>query len=254
MPTTHPWRLFDRLAPVYDTVLPFFAAAGREFMAVLDPSPKTRFLDLGCGLGALTGPALDRGCEVTAVDAAPAMVAGLAAAHPAARALVGDAQALDLPEKSFDLVGAAFVVHLLPEPARAVAEAHRVLAPGGRFAMSGHAPVTTEAPGNLAHEMDALFGEFAEYLPPEGGMGAPVDPVDALTTAGFTGVTSTAVDFTVAVPDGDALWRWCLGHGYRAFIDDLPKSRQREFGERMRALHRPGAVIRRGLAVVTGKR
>jgi SAM-dependent methyltransferase len=93
------WTVFDR-------VVPFLASFGAAIVDVLDPPPGRRFLDLGAGRGALTGPALSRGCLVTAVDASPAMVARLTADFPAA----------------------------------AVAAAFRVLVPGGRFALpaTGH--------------------------------------------------------------------------------------------------------------------
>ena len=64
-------------------------------MAALDPPAGCRFLDMGAGRGALTGPALDRGCLVTTVDAAPAMCKRLAADYPAAVVNVMDAQDLD---------------------------------------------------------------------------------------------------------------------------------------------------------------
>jgi 2-polyprenyl-3-methyl-5-hydroxy-6-metoxy-1,4-benzoquinol methylase len=77
------WALFDRVAEDYDQVAPFFASYGASIVDVLDPPPGCRFLDLGAGRGALTGPALARGCAVTAVDASPAMVSLLGAAFRA---------------------------------------------------------------------------------------------------------------------------------------------------------------------------
>jgi len=131
------WHLFDRVAGDYDEVVPFFAEYGQAIVAALDPQPGCRFLDLGAGRGALTGPAVARGCVVAAVDAAPGMVSRLAAAFPAVEARVMDAQALGLATGSFDLVAASFVIHVLDDPAAGVAEAFRVLAPGGRFAFTG---------------------------------------------------------------------------------------------------------------------
>jgi SAM-dependent methyltransferase len=47
-----------------------------------------------------------------------------------------DAEALDLPDASFDTVSFLFALMFCPSPDRAVAEIHRVLAPGGRFALT----------------------------------------------------------------------------------------------------------------------
>jgi 16S rRNA A1518/A1519 N6-dimethyltransferase RsmA/KsgA/DIM1 with predicted DNA glycosylase/AP lyase activity len=87
------WNLFDRVAADYDEVVPFFAEYGAAIVDVLDPPAGCRFLDLGAGRGALTGPALARGCLVTAVDTAPAMVQRLTADFPAAATYVMDVQA-----------------------------------------------------------------------------------------------------------------------------------------------------------------
>jgi SAM-dependent methyltransferase len=154
--------LFDRVAADYDQVAPFFASYGAEIVRVLDPPAGCRFLDLGAGRAALTGPALARGCAVTAVDASAAMAELLAADFPAVTAYVMDAQALALAPATFDLVVSSFVIHVLDDPAAGVAEAFRVLAPGGRFALTAGGRV---APGSLGERLDALFREFSAYLP-----------------------------------------------------------------------------------------
>ncbi|MBW6435622.1 methyltransferase domain-containing protein [Actinoplanes hulinensis] len=84
------WRIFDRVAADYDSVVPFFAEYGAAIVDVLGPAAGSRFLDLGAGRGALTAAALARGCVVTAVDAAPTMVALLATDHPEVDARVMD--------------------------------------------------------------------------------------------------------------------------------------------------------------------
>jgi SAM-dependent methyltransferase len=59
----------------------------------------------------------------------------LAAAQGAANArfVLGDAMALDFPDRSFDLVTCRVCAHHFADPGRAVAEAARVLRPGGRL-------------------------------------------------------------------------------------------------------------------------
>jgi SAM-dependent methyltransferase len=256
---TATWQLFDRVAGEYDQVVPFFAEYGAAVMAVLDPPAGCRFLDLGAGRGALTGPALDRGCRVTAVDAAPAMCARLSAAYPAAATYVMDVQALQFPTGSFDLVAASFVIHLLDDPAAGVAEAYRVLTPGGRFAFTGGSarPSHTHRPPaalSLGSRLDGLFGEFAEHLPPGGSMGQAVDAADLLEAAGFVDLREDHAGVALTFPDNAVLWRWAMTHGYRAFIEDLPEDHRREFRRRVMELPSDDRVLRRRTGVWSGSK
>ncbi|HEU5129452.1 MAG TPA: class I SAM-dependent methyltransferase [Glycomyces sp.] len=237
-------------------MLPFFTRFGEALVGALDPARGTRMLDVGAGRGALVGPALRRGCAVTAVDASGAMIDRLRAEHPGAEAEVMDAQRLGFADAAFDLVTAAFVVHLLEDPARGAAEAFRVLAPSGRFAMTIGAAPSATAPGAVQNAMDALFAEFSAYLPEEGGMGSAFDPRRLLEEAGFVDLETRHVEIAVAVavPDGDVLWAWALSHGYRAFIEDLPEDRREEMRLRMRAVPGPGAVMQRAGPLLIGRR
>jgi SAM-dependent methyltransferase len=105
-------------------------------------TPGARVLDVACGAGypaleaaRAVGPqggvvAADLSGEMVAVAARQARAAGLANVEFAER----DAEDLRLPPASFD--GASNVCGLMfsADPVRAAREAHRVLAPGGRFA------------------------------------------------------------------------------------------------------------------------
>jgi SAM-dependent methyltransferase len=73
--------------------------------------PGGRILELGCGVGRVTGPLVERGFDVTAVDESAAMLARLADRVPGARAVVGPIEDLDLGE-TFDVVLlGSFLVH-----------------------------------------------------------------------------------------------------------------------------------------------
>lgn len=247
-------RLFDELAPVYDEILPFFAGFADLHVAWLDPAPSARALDLGAGSGALTGALLARGCQVTAVDAAPAMVAKLARLHPAAAARTMDVARLDFPDESFDLVTAGFVMHLLDDPAATMAEAHRVLRPGGVFSFS------TPHGVEKAPEWDfypALRDEFQRFIPEgRGRLSRPLDEEQLLKDAGFRDLDYIAVEQRLPVEDADAFWNWELSHGSRAFIDSLPTPQRAQFEARLRArlaamdsiVHASGAAFDRGTA------
>jgi SAM-dependent methyltransferase len=247
-------RLFDALAPVYNEILPFFTGFADLHLDWLDPAPGTHALDVGAGSGALTGALLARGCEVTAVDAAPAMVAKLARLHPAAQTRTMDIARLDFPDASFDLVTAGFVMHLLDDPAATAAEVHRVLRPGGVFSFSTPHGVE-DAP-----EWDfypALREEFKPFIPEGGGrLGRPLDEEELLRAAGFHDLDYVAVEQRLPVADADAFWNWELSHGSRAFIDALPAARRQQFEARLRVelaamdpiVHASGAAFDRGIA------
>lgn len=101
------------------------AARGREL----------RVLDVGCGAGFLTGFLAGRGHRVTGIDlAADALaVAGARDLAGDVTYLRGDATRLPFAAASFDAVCAMDVLEHVERPADVVAEAARVLAPGGRF-------------------------------------------------------------------------------------------------------------------------
>ena len=93
-----------------------------------------RVLDIGCGGGFLTNYLAQEGLDVTGIDASPDSLA-VAARHDATgrvRYRLGDA--LHLPfQEEFDVVCAMDFLEHVEDPERVVAEAARVLKPGGLF-------------------------------------------------------------------------------------------------------------------------
>jgi ubiquinone/menaquinone biosynthesis C-methylase UbiE len=120
-----------------------FAAATREFAeALLDAAtvgPGAAVLDLCCGTGQLADRAAARGAMARGLDFSPAMLAAARSAHPGLRFTEGDAEAIPFPDAAFDAVVSSFGVHHVPRPDKALAEAFRVLRPGGRVAFSAWA-------------------------------------------------------------------------------------------------------------------
>jgi O-methyltransferase/aklanonic acid methyltransferase len=225
--------LFDELAPAYDDVLPFFAEHGRALIGWAAPAPGTRVLDAGAGRGAVAAAAAARGCAVSAVDAAPAMVARLATEHPGIATGVMRADRLAFAGGSFDLVTAGFLVHLVADPAAVIAELRRVLRPGGTLVVSVPEPAAPPSPWAFLWPM---LEEYEHYLPVQPGrVGAPLDLPALLTAAGFGQATRTTVTVGLPVADAATFWRWTRTHGLRPFLDMLPDVARAELRGRVDA-------------------
>lgn len=103
-----------------------------------------RVLEVGIGTGANLP---HYGPDVTEVVGIEPDAAMLDRARQASRKLplsfpltlaVGDAQALDFPDESFDTVLMCLVLCTIPDPLRALREARRVLKPGGQLLFLEH--------------------------------------------------------------------------------------------------------------------
>jgi trans-aconitate methyltransferase len=119
----------------------FVSELGEPLIALLDPQPGERILDLGCGDGALTAKITESGARVLGVDASPDMVS-------AAQARGVDAQVADACNLSFssefDAVFSNAALHWMKRDPDAVVQCvRRALKPGGRFCaeMGGHGNV-----------------------------------------------------------------------------------------------------------------
>jgi 2-polyprenyl-6-hydroxyphenyl methylase/3-demethylubiquinone-9 3-methyltransferase len=99
------------------------------------PGRRARILDVGCGAGFLSNALVTHGHEVTGMDASEASLA-VAARHDttgSVRYALGDATRLDFGDASFDVVCAMDFLEHVEDPGAVIAEAARVLAPGGLF-------------------------------------------------------------------------------------------------------------------------
>jgi SAM-dependent methyltransferase len=93
----------------------------------------TRLLDVATGPGYVAGAAATRGASVVGVDFSPLMVEEARRNYPHVEFLEGDAGALTVEAGRFDAVVMNFGLLHLARPEAAIAEAHRVLVPGGRY-------------------------------------------------------------------------------------------------------------------------
>jgi SAM-dependent methyltransferase len=92
-----------------------------------------RLLDVASGPGFIAGAAASLGSDVVGLDFAPTMIAEARRRWPALTFREGDAESLPFDAGSFDAVVMNFGLLHLARPDAALADARRVLRPGGRY-------------------------------------------------------------------------------------------------------------------------
>jgi ubiquinone/menaquinone biosynthesis C-methylase UbiE len=137
------------------------------------PRPRYgRVLEVGCGTGFFILNLWQSGYvqEAHACDLSPGM---LAVCAESARTMgcdlklrTADAERLPFEDESFDLVVGHAFLHHLPEPAAAISEAHRVLAPGGTLWIAGEPTLwgdrMARAVGRTTHR---AYDQVARIIP-----------------------------------------------------------------------------------------
>lgn len=180
-----------------------------RLLAALEPK---KVLEVGGGQGELAERMqTELGAEVTFLDQSERMVE-LARARGILDAHVGDAQDLPFPNGVFDTVVAAWMLYHVPDVDRALAEAARVLGPGGRL---------VAVTGSVRHieELRALFGtltpEFIRQFNAENG--------ETILLRHFRHVDRTDTDVVAVVDDRETLeaYRRSLSYETRPLPDKI---------------------------------
>jgi ubiquinone/menaquinone biosynthesis C-methylase UbiE len=175
-------RYYDRAAPDYDRSIRWFERTflGDGRQRVCAPA-RARTLELGVGTGLNFGY-YPPDVQLTGIDVSPAMVQ---VARERAQALgimpnlvVGDAQALEFPDATFDTVVCTISLCTIPDSERALEEAYRVLKPGGQLLLLEHVRSPLAPVRFLEWALDPLARLSS-------GCHLLRDPLDHLTTIGF---------------------------------------------------------------------
>jgi ubiquinone/menaquinone biosynthesis C-methylase UbiE len=175
-------RIQDKEAPRYDRQMGFFDrvlfAGGREWAC---SQVNGDVLELAIGTGRNL-PHYPADVRLTGIELSPQMLEiGSKRAEELGRDVdlrIGDAQALEFEDESFDTVIVTFGLCTIPDDRGAVSEMHRVLRPGGRLVLLEHVRSPSLAVRAVQRALDPLSVRFAaDHL--------ARDPLDYLGDVGF---------------------------------------------------------------------
>lgn len=168
--------------------------------------PGQHVLDLGTGTGTVARNFSLRGCKVVAIDIADKLMAEAKAIDTAVGAhvdyRVGKAEALDLPDASFNVVAAGQVWHWFDRP-QAAAEAKRLLVKGGVLLIAHFDWIPL--PGNVVEATEHLIEKHNSKWKAGGGMGLHPRWLADATGAGFADIETFSFD--LFVPYTHEAWR-----------------------------------------------
>jgi len=209
------------------------------FLDWLQPPRSARWLDVGCGTGALTTAICAR-CDprsVVACDPSEAFVAHArqVSADPRARFVVAGAGSLPTVDGGFDAVVSGLVLNFVPDPAAALMEIRERLAPGGIAAV-----YVWDYAGQMAF-LRAFWDEAAALDPAAAALDeaarfplcTPANLVAVYEAAGFADVRTGPIEIATTFDDLDDYWTPFLrgtgpAPGYAASRTDDQRAQLRE--------------------------
>lgn len=208
------WQVAGNAAETYERALvpAVFAAWAPLVVALADPRPGERVLDVACGTGVVTRlVAREVGSKgnVVGLDLNPGMLAAAASSAanaPPTSALItwqeASATKIPLPDAAFDIAYCQLGLQFFPDRPAALREMHRVLVPSGRLGLMVWRSIEY-SPG-----FDVLAAALGRHVSSEaaGIMRAPFALAKAeelrglIAAAGFRDITIRPVPGTVRFP------------------------------------------------------
>ena len=208
---------YDQAAERYARfIAPSFVPIADRLLRLAAWRPGERHLDLATGTGLLialtdrlTGAGVHTAGLQVGLDQSAAMLRRAREASPASRHVQADLERLPFSAASFDLATLSLALHHLPDPLAALAEARRVLRPGGRLAVAAWGA----EPSSLWRAFDAWservgLDEPRVVGPRAATLNTPERLRATLVAAGFPSTDVTVERPSLRYPDLDAFWEW----------------------------------------------
>ncbi len=125
--SNHDWNSL-----LYQEKHAFIWQYGENLLQLLNPQPKERILDLGCGTGQLTAKIAEVSGDIIGIDSAPEMIEQAQLNYPQLQFQVADAKNFQLSQP-VDVVFSNAVLHWIPQADAVISRIRESLKNGGRF-------------------------------------------------------------------------------------------------------------------------
>ena len=161
---------WDKISPLYDLFEnvynhKVYAGTGKKVAEFIDPTDVV--LECACGTGAITVCIAEKCRRLIATDFASGMLKQAARKcrkYGNVRFKRADITSIKCKDDRFDKVVAGNVIHLLPDPAKALAELERVVKPGGVIIIPTYINMSKKSAGLAVKFVEFLGADFKKQF------------------------------------------------------------------------------------------
>lgn len=222
---------------LYDNKLSFISKLGKDVVALLDPQPGERILDLGCGTGDLTNQLLLAGADPVGLDFSSSMIERAKSKYPSITFRVDNAETFRTSE-TFAAVFSNAALHWMTRPSMVIESVWLALEKRGRFVAEfggiGNVATINNAISKVAAQYGSIsFRRNKWYFPSIG------EYASLLEAQGFRVVNAQLFDRPTQLEDGENGLRHWLDMFGGTFFTDLSDVQKSEAYSKIEEILRP---------------